>query len=255
MLTSPIKQIHTKVIVSGGMVERYRYERPVICTGPVKHGKSSDFKKGQWAAKNKKNAFHRLIRLVAANFGDTKGRFVTLTFKENLQDVEVANQYFNLFMKRLRKIYGNEFRYIVTIEFQKRGAVHYHMLTDLPYIKNEELRKIWGHGWVGINLVKNSKHAAIYAAKYMGKGVVDKRLAGKKNYWTSRNMLQPEVLTNEEAEEYLASIEAAEKEKYTDTSYDTEYYGKIQYVKYFVQPVTSLFPEAGLAEQSPENRS
>ncbi len=239
MQECPVKLIRQKVIISGDMVEYYQYQEPIVCSGPKKHGKSSNYRKEQWAVKNKKNAFHRLLRLVAANFGDANGRFITLTYAENFQDVEAANRHFNTFIKRLRKEYGSEFRYVVTIEFQKRGAVHYHMLTDMPYIKDTELRRIWGHGFVKVKEVKNSKHAAVYVGKYMGKGTVDKRLTGKKNFWASRNMTYPKVLTNEEAAAYMASLENTDKEKYTEKAYPSDYYGEIQYVKYFLQPGTA----------------
>ncbi|MGM9458151.1 rolling circle replication-associated protein, partial [Lacticaseibacillus rhamnosus] len=74
-------------------------------------------------------------RLVLANF-DAGSKFVTFTFAENVKDIDQANREWKKFVQRLRRRYG-DFKYLSVIEFQKRGAVHYHMISDLPYVKKK----------------------------------------------------------------------------------------------------------------------
>jgi len=110
-----------------------------------------------------------------------------------------ANNEFKKFIQRLKYNYG-DFRYLVVVEFQKRGAIHYHMLSDFGYIEQYDLEKIWGNGFVWINdLLKVNKgkpvdNVGAYIVKYMNKNIIDKRLMGKKAYFTSRNLIRPEII-------------------------------------------------------------
>lgn len=91
-----------------------------------------------------------VIELTAQNADKFKS-FITLTFKENVTDVSEANKAFNIYITQVRrycKEHGREFYYIAVPEFQKRGAVHYHMLSSeecgselIPY--HEEPKRIW----------------------------------------------------------------------------------------------------------------
>ena len=86
------------------------------------------------------------------------------------------------------------------MEFQKRGAIHYHMRSDFGYIEQCDLEKIWGNGFVWINdLLKSNKgkpvdNVGAYIVKYMNKNIIDKRLMGKKAYFTSKNLKRPEII-------------------------------------------------------------
>ena len=68
-------------------------------------------------------------RICKAN-ADIWESFITLTFKENLKDISIANKKFNSFVSNVRKK-KKDFKYIAVPEFQKRGAVHYHLLSNL----------------------------------------------------------------------------------------------------------------------------
>jgi hypothetical protein len=225
--------VDKKVIVSGGMVEEWNYEIPPVRGGipKQKRGHSDAQQKKKWTDKNRKEAFHNFVRLVCSNFADKRSRFITLTFQENLTNIAVANQHFENFIKWLRRDYGTEFRYLVTTEFQKRGAVHFHVISDIGYVKAPELAKIWGHGQIDVKLIQNAKHAAIYAAKYMKKGI-DERLSGKKSYWGSKNLLKPKEILNQKAEDFLNSHQ--DREIYTEKSYLSEYNGQVVYRKFFL---------------------
>jgi hypothetical protein len=61
--------------------------------------------------------------------------FITLTFEDNVTDLTYCNNIFNEKMKYLRyhcQKMGIDFKYIGVPEFQKRGAIHYHIMTNIP---------------------------------------------------------------------------------------------------------------------------
>lgn len=71
--------------------------------------------------------------------------FITLTFAENITDLNEANKRFHVYvvqMARRCKDFGFEFQYIGVPEFQKRGAVHYHLVT------NVQLGKVYEHTYI-----------------------------------------------------------------------------------------------------------
>lgn len=71
----------------------------------------------------------QLQRLVKSN-EDIFNTFITLTFADNIRDISKANECFknwrDTLSKYLRK-QKKEFSYVCVPEFQKRGAVHYHL--------------------------------------------------------------------------------------------------------------------------------
>lgn len=184
----------------------------------------------------KKNRGHYVLRLAAENFRSPRAKFITLTFAENLQDLDVANKLFKQFIQRLRRYSKKDFKYIAAIEFQKRGAIHYHMIADLEYIDDEILSKqLWQNGHASIFQVNDSKHAASYCGKYMLKGSVDPRLAGRKSYFTSRNLAKPSEFINKKALACAEAMENMEKKVFCSYSYNSEYNGEIQYTKFFLK--------------------
>ena len=191
-----------KVFSLGDIYEVYKYELPVYA-GYHKFKTSS--KKNTDENKkidNRKKVVTRIRnnirRLAIANFNEYS-RFFTATFKDNITGMDYANSEFKKFIKRVKYNYGN-FKYLAVVEFQKRGAIHYHMLSDFGYIEHKELEKIWGNGFVWIRDLLTSNNSkpvdkvGAYILKYMNKNIIDKRLMGKKSYFTSRNLIRPEIV-------------------------------------------------------------
>ena len=200
-LSSP-KYYQIKIFALGDIYEFYKYEIPV-CAGYHK------FRfKGRMPAdedtkiENRKKVATRtrnnVRRLAIANF-DEKSRFFTATFADNITGMDFANKEYKKFIQRLKYYYG-DFKYLVVIEFQDRGAIHYHMLADFGYIEHKDLEEIWSNGWVWIrDLLTANKgnpvdNVGAYIVKYMNKDVIDKRLMGKKAYFTSKNLVRPEII-------------------------------------------------------------
>jgi hypothetical protein len=129
-----------------------------------------------------------------------------------------------------------QIKYVVVPEFQKRGAIHYHVLFfNLPYIKANELRKIWKHGFIKVNAIDQVDNVGAYISKYMGKGVEDKRMYGKKCCWGSRGLLEPleQRLAGMEGKREVEMLDAAHSPfKTFQSSFEHQELGIISYIQY-----------------------
>lgn len=217
-----------KVIVTNHIIEVYEYEIPVTVGGESKGGRKAGELGTEYRAISGKRARDKIRRLACANF-DTGSKFVTLTFADNVTDVKLANQHFKKFIQRMRYKYKG-FKYIAVIEFQQRGAVHYHLMMDLPYVDKAALQEIWGHGFVKINKINHVDNVGAYLVKYLAKDLEDTRLCGLKAYLTSKNLTQPTVMRLDQAD--IVAQTMNQKKEVFKTHYVSEYQGKITYRQY-----------------------
>jgi hypothetical protein len=265
-----VAKFKNKVITSGNMIEIIRYEK-LIKTGDDRKQKKSETpdwiieemkgvkeKESEESIqkRNGKRARMNLMRLAEANarhqWKDHEGKharlkFMTLTYKANVTDLEKANKDFEKFTKRLTYHVSGEkkafLKYLAVVEFQERGAIHYHVLFfNLPYIDVKEIAKVWGFGdgekgGVKINECKNVDNIGAYLIKYMGKTMDQadaktRRDKDKKRYFSSRGLIKPEVKYYRNEEE-LAQLEAelARHEVYAFTS-ENDYLGTVNYKQY-----------------------
>lgn len=250
-----------KIYRSGNTLEVIEFGRPIMkppeIMKDIRTGRSSsasDDDKLLNRYKVMKRARTDLRRLIQANSGqyiDNKGRpykpvFLTLTFAENVQDFDTANHEFKLFIMRLGNVVGNRkerscLKYVVVPEFQKRGAIHYHLLIfNLPFIKASKIAEIWRNGHIKINAIDEVDNVGAYVCKYMGKDLDDERLRGKKCYFSSRGLFKPEeIQLDTSTQKHKKTLESvyktaqalALKEPYK-VVYDSEYYDSITYTQY-----------------------
>lgn len=189
-------------------------------------------------------------------------KFLTLTFKEDIKDISIANAELTKFFKRLSyKAYGirkNVIKYIAVPELQlknNRGVWHFHIiLFNVKFIKFTDLLKCWGCGGVYINALKkgmDGTEIAKYITKYISKALKlsDKKesftnyelykkynMQNKKRYYRSRKLYKPYKSKldssdplNVEILDYLiayAKMENGEKKVYFK-EYENEYRGKV----------------------------
>ena len=133
-------------------------------------------------------------RLAKANMKDWE-TFITLTFEKNITDVQKANKQFRYFIDKIRRV-KKDFKYLCITEFQKRGAIHYHLLTNininddtLMYTQNDNKNfrhiKYWHNGFNSVEILKGDTKKVIgYISKYMTKDI-DDRLFSKHRYFYS----------------------------------------------------------------------
>lgn len=129
--------------------------------------------------------------------------FITLTFADNVTDIKLANKRFKYFIDKVRRI-KNDLRYLVVPEHQKRGAIHYHLLTnisinDTKLMYNQEDNpkfkhiKYWLDGFNSVELIKGDAKKVIgYISKYMTKDV-DNRFFGQRRFFYSQNCIVPKI--------------------------------------------------------------
>jgi hypothetical protein len=122
----------------------------------------------------------RLIRLFA-RLDPPKASFLTLTYPARFPTPDIAKQHLRALLERFRRAWP-EMSAIWKMEFQERGAVHFHLLLiNAPFIPWVKLRMWWTliindyvDQWyprVEIQQCKSKKHAGWYVSKYIGKTV------------------------------------------------------------------------------------
>jgi hypothetical protein len=166
----------------------------------------------------------------------------------DIKDVKQCNQAFKLFILRLRYIYP-DLKYLAVLEFQDkndRGAVHYHMICNLPYIKKNELSEIWGNGFIKINAIDKVDNVGAYVIKYMNKDIDDDRLQGLKAYNCSKGLQKPLELKSWDARipdyelrKQLYELMDEKSPSYA-TTYESDKAGKIEYRQYNLQRNNSM---------------
>jgi len=112
-------------------------------------------------------------------------RMLTLTFKDNIQDVEEADYYFKRFIENARRSIKafKRLRYIAVREEQERGAIHYHVLIN-KYIPQKDLLNIWTSliGGGSVNIKRYGLKAINYVLKYIEKNLNDLNFTTAKGF-------------------------------------------------------------------------
>lgn len=237
--------MHEKIIITGHIIEVYGYEKLNIKNdrnmAEVAKGDGKDSEINYLRRQQKRR--DNIRRLITMNFDVKHSKFVTLTFKDtsefDIKSVKECNHQFHLFVKRLRNTYPT-MKYVSVIEFQDlhdRGAVHYHMICNLPYVKKKVLSEIWKNGNIKINSIDKVDNIGAYVVKYMTKENADIRLRGLKAYNCSIGLERPvEVSSWAQGGETVRQIEIlyhlGEKKAVYRSEYNSPECGKISYCQY-----------------------
>ncbi|WP_338962225.1 rolling circle replication-associated protein [Spiroplasma endosymbiont of Lasioglossum villosulum] len=154
-------------------------------------------------------AKNNLIQKALHNFYDSKiMSFVTLTYKDNMQDIKKAKKDIGLFFIKLKKWWNDpkrlkylgELKYFYVYEYQSRGAVHFHIVFNRKVHKSM-LLEWWTHGFSDLKVVKKGTNEFVikYLGKYVTKAFDDVKSlnqadVGVKAYAFSRNCKNPIVI-------------------------------------------------------------
>ena len=252
------RSTNIKIIRSGDRLEITRYQNPVnygespnenkiIKINPdLKVEKRTETQKivsRYTSSRRSKSTLTRLVYANAYQWPSIKGKFVkptflSLTFAENIQNLKQANNEFTKFIKRLNyEITGKKtsfLKYVVVIEFQKRGAIHYHVLFfNFSYLKKKKLTEIWRQGILDIERTKGDDTQEIisYLCKYMSKKLEDERLCGQKSYFCSRELKKPIVRRDQNRNSFFLEFYGDDLETIKEFSkkYNSEYCGEFNY--------------------------
>jgi hypothetical protein len=205
------RYFNLKVIQSGNRIEVYKYSK---ANEKGFNGNNKTGRKGKGIANTCKNrrevlnkARNQIIRLVNCN--PDLMTFITLTYKENMKDFKLSKTHLNKLCKELQRDFEG-FKYLYVLEMQGRGAIHYHMLCNLPVmVETAKTKKIkpegqkllerlfheiyWEYGWVDIRDLRQegNTNAGLYVSVYLIEDLFDIDLQGSKCYGYSRNLAKP----------------------------------------------------------------
>lgn len=144
-----------------------------ISTGEIKDFEHSLNRKGN--ENSLRQTFKKIRYLINNNFtGEGNELHITLTYKDNMTDTKRLYKDFQNFIDRLRYSFKGKstIDYLTVVEPQGRGAWHCHALMrfnelDKVYIKNKELKKMWGQGFVKIKSLKDVDNIGAYLSAYL----------------------------------------------------------------------------------------
>lgn len=251
-----------KVIASGNVIEVYEYEKDTIKEISKKDDEKYNAYEKIVLEQDESDWIHEKVdrseerrkqtmrearnltrRLTLMNFGqgDT---FITLTYAENMQDIEKADNDFKKFIQRFKYRF-KDLKYIAVREFQKRGAIHFHMICNWKKVfENEEQIKecerwfaenIWRHGFVDIKVMDGVDNVGAYLIKYMTKDIAIEAFKGKKAYLCSKGLDRPLEYRGEAAEAVLEAYGLKNKKEVFTNSYISEYLGSVLYKEYNIK--------------------
>lgn len=242
-----------KIVQSGDIIEIYEYSKGYLKdyeNTRADSGRKIDYESTDYD-KHRKQVLQRakrdLRRLVNSNHGQYgsqfTSKFLTLTFGENVTDLDVANYEFKKFILRLNYLVFNtkksNLKYNVVIEFQERGAIHYHIIIyNMPFIKQKQVLELWGNGIVWINKIDDIGNVGAYVADYLGDedkeqghNVEDSRLKGRKSYFSSRGLYKPIEFTDEKTVETVGTALPSRNLTHS-AQFENEHLGHISYRQY-----------------------
>jgi len=179
--------------------------------------------------KRRQNALasaRRLRSLIYGNF-DINDKFITLTFADdndfNITNLKICNKRKERYIAKLLEI-KPDLKYVVVPEYQKRGAVHYHMICNLPYMPKDDFHSLWSYGFSSIRAMGNLQKAYKYLSKYITKGFMNPDFYRLRRYYVSNSCVRPTAFYEEaacEIEHSIASMGIAPMVEFAVSPFDT----------------------------------
>jgi len=246
---------YARIVQYADVVEWYEYEKNYVNV-PRKQLTELDKKRRLEARKLRiyvpkskfsvKRAKTNFFQIVAGTLHE-KGRpvLLTLTMHEDNVSVTKGYQYIHDFKKRLigSSKLCSTFTYIAVPEFQKRGRLHFHLLTwglPIEVCENERntrnIQRQYGKGFVDVRVANDSSpKLASYLAKYMSKTYQDERLVFHKAYTCSRDVAKTRSYGSNTLTTYSSELIPDDACIQKIDSYNTQYMGRCSLTKYKIK--------------------
>lgn len=234
------KSSYYTLYISGGLHELYtRVDKPLLLNRlperqRVPHPKAENVREKEYKKRTKTRAFNKIRRLIFENFG-VGCKFLTLTFSRqagfDIRDLKVCNIKLSEFVKRLRVLWPN-MKYLAKPEFQRSGAVHYHLILDIGYMAKKILADLWGHGFIDIRRVNSKEQIGPYISKYLGKDLCDERFKGHRSYFYSNNLEKIRKYHFDKVQEFIEYIVRNDIDPDFVSRYKNEYSGLTLHKEY-----------------------
>jgi len=120
---------YLKIIRTGDIYERYTYEKhpnpPGQRKGVPRDRPKYPVKRSPYGIKRTRQNFLRLVR---SNCGSNGAPTLLTLTVHNDMGIEMGYRCLTHYLSDIRRYFGKELRYVAVPEFQKRGAVHFHLL-------------------------------------------------------------------------------------------------------------------------------
>lgn len=240
-----IKATKKVAVLSGKVYEVKEYEKPVFYNYESKATgkKKTENSKRENNLNQSKKKLRRLIN-ANVNYDNFKQNvFLTLSFSDAKKgsDIKKCKYEFKNFIQRLKtylgdKKYNLKYVYVTEIQHKRQEKYgdrvwHFHVIFfNLPFVKNDDLSKIWGNGFIKINSINNVDNVGSYVIKYMEKDSDDVENNSDLYGRSKGNLNAPVELKDEKI---INQIEENIQNKlvYVNTLH-TDYYDDIEYRQY-----------------------
>jgi len=192
-----------------------------------------------------RNSMNKVKDYLIHNFNGGKNElFLTLTYQEQMCDMDQLKKDYDYFWKRLKKQY-QDLEYLYVVEMQEdRNSLHLHVLLKdtkhkTLYIPYEDLTRLWNKGYIWVSKInlketaglinasnKNEKTAIGRVIKYMTKVQSKFKVPKNKNiYSKSKGIVAPAIIkmTYKEAEKFV---------NHNEYEFSYGYAGKLMSTKY-----------------------
>lgn len=138
---------------------------------PKKHGKRGTIT--DFSRQSRTRLFDLFHRLKIKS----KPVFLTLTYGDDYPDAKTAKNNLRAFLERIRRMPSCEQTSAIwRMEFQERGAPHFHLIFfDLPFIKKEDIQTMWSQiidqpqPFTRIEQIRSHNGMMFYVSKYIAK--------------------------------------------------------------------------------------
>lgn len=240
-----MEYVKHRAVISGGIIEIYEYSEGYAKGYKDKFhvsGRRKDYVSPNYSENREKTLqrartnLRRTINSNANQYGKITSKFLTLTFAGNEQDLGYANGEFTKFIKRLNyyifKSKRSILKYSAVVEFQDRGAIHYHIVVyNMPYVAAAKINSLWSHGNINVKMIEHIDNIGSYLCKYMTKENDNPLLQGKKCYFNSRGLKKPIELTDKkEVKALLKSLPLIHLK--FKTNFFNEHLGDVSYYQF-----------------------
>ena len=136
---------------------------------------SEDIKLKEILPKNVLRSKLACQRLAKANY-EAWSTFITLTYADNFDNVKEANKNLASFLRQVKR-HKTDLKYLAIPEFQKRGAIHYHLLTNIDITDKKLITsqknnnyfkhiKYWNYGFTKVDKIKGDIKKYIAVIKH-----------------------------------------------------------------------------------------
>jgi len=159
-------------ISAQGRVLEVKVEYPVRAGRHVPRGTSAHRGDVHGLSRAARSRLMKLLNKVA--WGESHNKFITLTYPADFPTVDVSKDHLRAFLERVRRAHPDA-AVIWKLEFQKRGAPHYHLVSpNLPFQNKCSIQSMWGEiiGYEDVFTridAFDGKEILKYVAKYVSK--------------------------------------------------------------------------------------